>query len=219
MYYSKPRVIVSDRGSAFTSEEFSNFITEYDIKHVKIATGSPQANGQIERVNGVLNCMLSKLTDDDLKKKWTKALGEAEYSINNTVSKCTGETPSKLLFGVDQRSKIVDEIREFMQGNVNCESRDLEGMREKANGKILKAQEYNKKYHDEKRKDMHKYEAGDWVMVRNFDSTVGVSHKLIPKFKGPYQVIKALRNDRYVIADIEGFQTTQKPYQGVWVIV
>ena len=35
-------------------------------------------------------------------------------------------------------------------------------------------------------------------------------------FKGPYKVIKELCNKRYVVADLEGFQLSQKPYQGVW---
>ena len=50
-YYSRPRTLVSDRGSAFTSGEFSELLNENNVKHVKIATGSPQANGQAERVN------------------------------------------------------------------------------------------------------------------------------------------------------------------------
>jgi len=53
-------------------------------------------------------------------------------------------------------------------------------------------------------------------MLRNFDSMAGMSRKLIPQFKGPYVFKKILRNDRYLIADIEGFQNTQKSYQGVW---
>lgn len=40
-YYSTPKIIVSDRGSCFTSKEFANFILECDIRHVKVATGSP----------------------------------------------------------------------------------------------------------------------------------------------------------------------------------
>jgi len=47
--YSRPTCIVSDRGSGFTSEDFGKFMEECNIKHVKIATGSPQANGQVER--------------------------------------------------------------------------------------------------------------------------------------------------------------------------
>lgn len=54
------------------------------------------------------------------------------------------------------------------------------------------------------------------VLVRNFDSTPGVSKKLIPKFKGPYKITKCLKNNRYVIADGEDFQNAQKPYVGVW---
>ena len=53
-------------------------------------------------------------------------------------------------------------------------------------------------------------------MIQNSDSTAGVTHRLIPKFNDPYEIRKGLRIDRYVAADIEGFQLTRKPYQGVW---
>ena len=53
-------------------------------------------------------------------------------------------------------------------------------------------------------------------MVRNYDATVGASKKLIPRFKGPYEVTKVMRNDRYVLQDVENFQVTQKPYIGTW---
>jgi len=52
-------------------------------------------------------------------------------------------------------------------------------------------------------------------MIRNFDVTPGVNKKLIPKFKGPYAVKRVLDNDRYVVADIEGNQITQRPFEGV----
>jgi len=53
-------------------------------------------------------------------------------------------------------------------------------------------------------------------MIRNFDNSVGVSHKMIPRFKGPYQVERVLRNNRYIVKDIDGFQLTQTPYRGTW---
>lgn len=55
-------------------------------------------------------------------------------------------------------------------------------------------------------------------MVRNFDSSAGVSSKLIPKFRGPFQVSKVLDNDRYFVKDVEGFQRTQRPYEGIWAV-
>lgn len=53
-------------------------------------------------------------------------------------------------------------------------------------------------------------------MIKNFNSTTGMSSKLLPKFKGPYEVTKIFNNDRYLIKDIEGFQRTQRPYEGIW---
>jgi len=53
-------------------------------------------------------------------------------------------------------------------------------------------------------------------MIRNFDSNVSTSKKLAPSFKGPYCVKRALRNNRYLLSDVDGFLNTQRPYQGVW---
>lgn len=42
--YSKTTCIISDRGSCFTSADFEDFLNDLNVKHIKIATGSPQAN-------------------------------------------------------------------------------------------------------------------------------------------------------------------------------
>jgi len=74
----------------------------------------------------------------------------------------------------------------------------------------------NQRSYNRRHKIAKRYQVGDKVMTRNFDNTPGVSLKLIPRFKGPYQVDRVLRNDRYVIKDTEGFQLTQTPYKGMW---
>lgn len=67
-YYNKPRRVISDRGTAFSSKEFESFAEEYDFKHISIATGSSHANGQVERANRVIVPMISKLISDDTSK-------------------------------------------------------------------------------------------------------------------------------------------------------
>lgn len=62
-------------------------MSEYEIKHVMIATGSPHANGQVERVNRVIVPMLSKLVSEENSKVWNRVLPEIEFALNNTVSK------------------------------------------------------------------------------------------------------------------------------------
>ena len=51
--YSRPNVIVSDRETSFTSQKFKVFLDNNNIKHTKIATLSPQSNGQGERINRI----------------------------------------------------------------------------------------------------------------------------------------------------------------------
>lgn len=207
--YNRPRILISDRGTSFMSREFEEFMSQMNVIHVKIATGSPQANGQVERYNRILAPALGKLAD---AKDWHKSLRDIEFAINNTVNRITGETPSRMLFGVEQRGQIVDGIREYVL-EFNDEIRDIEDIRNKATEKIGRAQEYNEKYVNSKRKAAREYTEGDLVMVKNFDTSGG---KLMPAYRSPYRIVRRLRNDRYVVADIEGCQISQRPYTGTW---
>lgn len=211
--YSRPRILISDRGTAFTSQEF---LTEQNIKHILIATGSPQANGQAERVHRTLTPMLSKLTDNSNGRYWYHVVKEVEFALNNTRNKSTGESPSTLLFGCNQCGLVVDEIAEHLNDLKASSERDLDKIRNKASDKLEQVQRQIENRVNQKRRPAHLYQTDDLVLIRNFDNTPGVSKKLIPKFKGPYKIQKVLRNDRYILADVEGFQNTGKPYIGVW---
>ena len=59
------------------------------------------------------------------------------------------------------------------------------------------------------------YVEGDYVVIRNVDTTIGTNKKLIPRFKGPYVVHRVLPHDRYVVRDIENSPITPLPYDGV----
>jgi len=122
-----------------------------------------------------------------------------------------------LLFGIRQRGNITDELRDVLEisGQLNF-PRELPRLRERAYKQIQKNQHTNQRVYDRRHKVAKKYQVGEKVMVKNFDNTPGVAQKLIPRFKGSYQIDRVLRNDRYVLRDVKGFQLTQTPYRGTW---
>jgi len=48
--YGRPIKIVTDRGVAFTSN-FESLCKNLNVQHVKVASGIPRANGQVEQIN------------------------------------------------------------------------------------------------------------------------------------------------------------------------
>jgi len=151
------------------------------------------------------------MSDDP--RKWDQVLESVEFAINNTICRSTRNTPSKLLFGLDQVRAINDLVRLSLEQPI--ETQDLKESREAASCKIIKNQTENEKAYDRSRKKATMYNVGDYVMIVNIDTTAGIDKKLIPKYKGPYVVHKVLNTDRYVVTDIPGFQITQIPYQGI----
>lgn len=95
-YYSRPARVITDRGTCFTSADFERFLIDRNVDHVRVATASPQANGQVERVNRVLKNILGKLTEPIQHADRANRLTDVECAMNNSVHRSTGATPSEL---------------------------------------------------------------------------------------------------------------------------
>lgn len=214
-YYSRPKRLVSDRGSCFMSLEFAKFCKDRNIEHIKVATAAPQANGQVERINRIITPMLGKISEPINQSDWSRLLNRVEYALNNTTSSSTKQTASILLFGVAQRGPEVDELTEYLIERLPKTRLDFDKIRVGASEQIEKSQRQNEVQYAKRSFPPAIYKEGDFVVIRNVDTTVGRNKKLIPKYKGPYVIHKVLENDRYVIRDIENCQLTQLPYNGV----
>lgn len=214
-YYSRPRRIITDRATCFTGIEFENFLKENNVEHIRNATASPQANGQIKRINRVLTPMIEKLSEVKNQNNWSQILTQVEYALNNSSSTTTQVAPSVLLFGVRQRGVIVDWLSEYLEDKQTKEQVNLLNVRTSADAAIRLSQLKSLDRHNKIVAPAKVYNEGDFVVIRNIDTTVGKCKKLVPKYKGPYIVHKSLPNDRYVIKDIENCQITQMPYNGI----
>ena len=146
---------------------------------------------------------------------WVSQIHSVEYALNNTIHSSTHFAPATMLFSIEQRGPILDEITEVLEDKNNQPRKDLQTIRAEASTNIKKSQRNNEKQHVKHNRPAIEFEEGDFVVIKNKDSTPDSNKKLIAKFKGPYVIHKRLPNDRYVIRDIVGCQLTQLPYDGV----
>lgn len=112
--FGNPRRIISDRGTAFTSNNFAEYCIKENIEHILTTTGIPRANGQVERINRIIIPLLTKLADPK-REQWHKYLDFAQQCINTTINRSIGTSPFHLLFGVHARLRDNFEIRELLE--------------------------------------------------------------------------------------------------------
>lgn len=83
--FGNPRRIISDQGSAFTSNNFKSYCEDEGIEHTTIVTDIPRGNGQIERINRTLIPLLTKLSIPH-PAQWHKFVTQAQQYLNHVPS-------------------------------------------------------------------------------------------------------------------------------------
>ena len=79
--YGLPRRIISDRGTCFTSEDFGQWCESLGIKHTRMSSRWPQANGQVERVMRTLvPTIVSSIQDET---HWDDSLLKIQRNLNS----------------------------------------------------------------------------------------------------------------------------------------
>lgn len=210
--FGLPDKIISDRGTAYTSKNFATFVKDNGIKHILTAVASPLANGQVERVNRFMRSTLAKMVDEP--SKWSEILSKVQYVLNNTLHKSIKTTPFKPLLGYSQRNKNDKELSKLIDDLVTVDKnieQEREELRDAAALANRAVQMYNKTQYDRRHKKPLKYKEGDLVLIRVTQYKPGTNQKLAPKFKGPYQISKILKKNRFVVTDVPGYNLTQKP--------
>lgn len=206
--FGNPVRIISDRGSAFTSDDFKNYCEAEKINHYQVTTGLPRANGQVERLNATISNVLAKLSIED-PTKWYRFVGDVQQAVNSTYARSTGRTPFELLVGIKMRTKNDHHIRQLVEDDIVASFDDeREAMRKAAKEQILKIQNENESY-NLRRKPPKTYTIGDMVAIKR--TQFGGGLKLKPKFLGPYRVNKVKSNDTYDVvrvAEGEGSKQT-----------
>lgn len=209
IYFGNPIQIISDKGSAFTSQEFKEYCESEEIKHLPVTTALPRANGQVERLNRTILSVLSKLTIDE-PDKWYKYIGRLQQIINSSFHRSIGTTPFELLFSTKLRSKNDFRLKELLEEELRDQFQsERNELRQTARHQILEVQNENRRTYNPRQREPVKYHLGDLIAIKRTQQGSGL--KLKPKFLGPYRVIKVQLDDTYGVERVgihEGPLTT-----------
>ncbi|XP_037958018.1 uncharacterized protein LOC119687677 [Teleopsis dalmanni] len=219
--FGNPNQIISDRGAAFSSDDFRKYCEGESIKHIKITTGLARANGQVERLNSIIAPVLAKLSMAD-PTKWYKNVDKVQQIINSTYCRSTGTTPFELLIGAKMQTKEDIQIKKIIEEEITTIfNEDREEMRQRAKQQILKIQLENKNAYNQRRRPAVKYKVGDVVAIKRTQFSGGL--KLKPKYLGPYEVERVKSDDTYDVIKIgksEGSKRTSScaEYMKPWAV-
>lgn len=206
--------LVTDR-----DPRFRNAFWEYVCAHIGITQAMstafhPQSDGQVERVNKILEDYLRHFVSPT-QTNWDELLPMAEFAINNAYQESIKSTPFLLNYGQHPLSPMCRRLR-----NVNGQRRkiteqdlpvkwhrrmrggtlgqlpgaeafvkEMDQALQRAKMALQQAKDRQKAYADNKRKDIT-FNIGDRVLLstRNLNMKSGGVRKLWPKYVGPFQV-------------------------------
>jgi transposase InsO family protein len=94
-----PKAITINNGTQFDAETFKAFCSQIGTTIHFASVGHLESNGLVERANGIIIKGIMKSIFNQPKGKWLDELIKVVWNHNTVVSRSTGFSPFKLLFG------------------------------------------------------------------------------------------------------------------------
>jgi hypothetical protein len=204
-----PKAITVDNGTQFDSEAFREFCNQIGTKIHFASVRHLESNGLVETANGIIMTGIMKSIFNQPRGKWLDELIKVVWSHNTTISRSTGFTPFKLLFGDEAITpeeaktgsiRTVASAKGEHEADCSVEKDAIEGIRLQAVENINKYQAETIKWHDRKVK-LKNIEPGHLVLRRVANpETVG---KLQLKWEGPFLLVSSSRPGSYRLKDLD----------------
>lgn len=200
--FGTPSLVVTDRGTNFSSNQIQGLFRDLNIEHHLIATGTPRSNGQVERYVATVINMLCTMCNDS--SDWSSELWKVQQSINTNIQKSTGFSPLRLLIGVEANIPVVQaRLSEVLDDDSLEPDIDVRSDRELAKQRLQIISKKMKERFDSIRRNNKNYNVGDLVYISQEHRR---NDKLAPKFKGPYEILSIQPNDRYALKGLNNLR-------------
>lgn len=187
-HHKTPRVVLTDRGTNFMSDEFSKVCRMFGIKKVSTSAYHPQSNGALERAHRSLGQYLRAFANDN-PRVWDNLLTYTAYVHNNSVNRSTKLAPNDILYGYISNMPVKMKLNSEAQYNFDSQYSNIYHSLQKvwawAKENQEKAKELSREYYDRQTKEQF-FNKGDQVFVRN-EARKG---KFAFLWHGPFEVMK-----------------------------
>ena len=151
--YGIPRVLISDNGPQFASQEFTDFVHHWGIDHKLTSPHHPSANGRAEAAVKTMKTLMSKC----LRERSDPY--EALMELRNTPKQDTHLSPAQVVFGRSTRT-LLPSIHSSSKNSCN----DMHDRREKRKQAV-------KKSYDKRAKDLPKLRIGQEVRFKRYPNS------------------------------------------------
>jgi hypothetical protein len=185
-----PSSIVSDRDSKFTSKFWREVHRLLGTKLLMSTAFHPQTDGASERAIQSVSQILRALVSTN-QKDWADQLTMTELALNSSINGTTGFAPFELNCAVMPRimPSVHDSKYRGVKKFVNAAKENLNA----ALDAIIERRVYQTHSANKHRRTGDMYQVGDLVYLssKNLSFPKGRARKLIPKYIGPFKIIRA----------------------------
>lgn len=192
--FGVPLQIKSDRGRQFECQLFSEMCRLLEVDHKMSTPFHPQGNSRVERMVKVVGNLISAFCQT--YKTWDKNLALLTLAYRSTVHEVTGFTPNFIMLGrevalpLDIMFGMLDkQARTTAPEYVQRLQTRLDKCFEEVRQHLKSFGERQKRYYNLSAHG-NKFVSGDLVYLREKTRKKQVSPKLMPKWRGPYMVVK-----------------------------
>ncbi|MCG8044654.1 MAG: DDE-type integrase/transposase/recombinase, partial [Candidatus Thiodiazotropha endolucinida] len=199
-----PDQIHSDQGRQFESNLFKELCKLLQINKTRTTPYHPQSDGMVERFNMTLVTMLSAFVDDH-RTDWDEQIPYVLMAYRSSEHETTGVTPNLLMLGRETTMPldIMFEMPPSIKSvPVNQWVWQLNERLEMAHSYVRQttgeSMRRQKKVRDRKQ-SYEEFQAGNNVYVYFPVKPVGLSWKLTPFWKGPFQVLEKVSGVLYKV--------------------
>lgn len=196
--FGMPMGIVSDRGSLFTSEYWSELCYYWRIKRRLSTAFHPQTDGQTERQNQTLEHYL-RVYCTEQQTNWIQLLPMAEFAYNNAKHATIGCSPFYALYGY--HPEVYIDVEDDAKGGkipaIEERLKKVHHIRQLLEIRWKQATDMQAKYFNKKH-NSKSYNIGDHVLLSTQNlSLAQPNKKLTHKFIGPFRIRDIIGKQAY----------------------